>query len=35
MTMPPMGSLNYLQRKKNIDRINNDNVVRFNTFNMI
>ena len=26
MTMPPMGSLNFLQRKKNIERINIDNM---------
>lgn len=26
MTMPPMGSLNYIQRKRNIDRINQDNI---------
>jgi hypothetical protein len=27
MTMPPMGSLNYLQRKKQIEKINTDNMV--------
>lgn len=29
MTMPPMASLNFLQRKKQIEKINNDNMVKF------